>query len=78
MEGTFPAGPRLAHRLVWSVLALSALAAGLLELCGDDRGELPQAVREDPDPNLRYVAYAKLACRTATTPPTRRPRRSGR
>src|SRR5436305_375731 len=61
MEGAFPGGPSWARRLGWSVLALAALAAGCSTYVGTTAASFLRRVREEPDPNLRYVAYTKLA-----------------
>lgn len=62
MEDASQAGPRPARRLGWSLLALTALlAAGCSNYVGTTAASFLRRVREEPDPNLRYVAYTKLS-----------------
>jgi len=62
MEDAFQAGPRPARGLGWSLLALTAvLAAGCSNYVGTTAASYLRRVREEPDPNLRYVAYTKLS-----------------
>src|SRR4051812_14184219 len=62
MEDAFQIRPRTARRLGWSLLAGAAvLAAGCSNYVGTTAASFLRRVREEPDPNLRYVAYTKLA-----------------
>ena len=61
MEDTFPSGPGWARRLLWSILAVSALAAGCSQYIGTTAASFLRKIREEPDPNIRYLAYSKLA-----------------
>ena len=61
MEDAFQTGPRTARGLGWSILALSALmGAGCSNYIGTTSASFLRRIREDPDPNLRYIAYTKL------------------
>ena len=62
MEGTPMSGPKWPKGLGWSFVAVSAIAAsGCSNYVGTTAASFLRRVRDDPDPNLRYVAYTKLA-----------------
>lgn len=62
MVGAFPARPR--GPLGWAVLAASLAATvapfGCSRYVGTTAASFLRRVQEDPDPNARYLAYAKL------------------
>lgn len=62
MEDTFPARPRrtLPARAVILVLGLAS-TTGCTTYVGTTASSFLRRVRDDPDPNVRYLAYAKLA-----------------
>jgi len=65
MEDANPARPRRARTRGRTVVALAALAAAFAPGCsqyiGTTAASYMKRVRDDPDPNVRYLAYAKLA-----------------
>ena len=62
MEDTFPARLRLALPAVTACVAFAlATAAGCTSYVGTTASSFLRRVRDDPDPNVRYLAYAKLA-----------------
>ncbi len=62
MEDTFKIGPGSAHRLGWVSLALAALlVAGCSNYVGTTAASFLRRIHDESDPNLRYVAYTKLA-----------------
>lgn len=64
MEGAFPAGPSRAlgfgGPVVAATLGLACLTAGCSNYIGTTAASFLRKVREEPDPNVRYLAYAKL------------------
>jgi hypothetical protein len=61
MEGASRTGPRWALALGWSVLAAAALASACTPYIGTTASSYLRRVKTDPDPNIRYLAYAKLS-----------------
>lgn len=62
MQDTFPARPRRALPALAAGLALAtATAAGCSTYVGTTASSFLHRVRDDPDPNVRYLAYARLA-----------------
>lgn len=64
MEDAFPAGPRRAPGFGGLVLAALVAFAGLTAGCsnyiGTTAASFLRKVQDEPDPNIRYLAYAKL------------------
>jgi hypothetical protein len=65
MDDAIPARPRRALSCGWPILATRLLAVSLPAGCtpyiGTTAASFLRKVREEPDPNIRYVAYTKLA-----------------
>jgi hypothetical protein len=63
MEGSVPARPRRSHFAPFAAVGLASMLglAGCAPYIGTTAASYLRKVREDPDPNVRYLAYAKLA-----------------
>src|SRR5262245_65243472 len=65
MEGAKPSRPRPRRGLAWGASALWLATAlgplGCSTYIGTTATSFLHRVRDDPDPNIRYLAYAKLA-----------------
>jgi|GEM_PF-869297 len=63
MEDAFPARPRIGLPALAAglSLALALASAGCTTYVGTTAASFLRRVRTDPDPNVRYLAYAKLA-----------------
>jgi hypothetical protein len=62
MEGYVTARPRsLLHHVLAAGLVASFAGTGCSNYIGTTASSYLRRVREDPDPNIRYLAYAKLA-----------------
>src|SRR5512136_2257809 len=69
MEDAFPARPRRANGFGWSIPAASLLSlivlvfgsSGCSNYIGTTAASYLRRVKNDPDPNVRYLAYSKLA-----------------
>jgi HEAT repeat protein len=62
MEGALPARPRcpIAWAVLSATLATAAAQPGCSPYIGTTAASFLRRVKEDPDPNVRYIAYAKL------------------
>src|SRR5215472_13437124 len=60
MEGTSPRKCRRAGSPAWLVTAACAVLAGCSTYIGTTSKSFLRHVRTNPDPNIRYLAYAKL------------------
>ena len=76
MEDTFPTrreiDPRRMPRLIVAGLATFALGGGCGPYIGTTAASFLRKVREDPDPNIRYAAYEKLAAANCYDSPAQR------
>src|SRR6185437_260388 len=65
MEGRFPARPRRGIPFGWPNMAMCLLllasTSGCSRYIGTTAASFMRRAREDPDPNIRYLAYSKLA-----------------
>lgn len=65
MEDKIPARPFFRPSLRWTILALSLIAISMNFSCasylGTTAASFMRRAKDDPDPNVRYLAYVKLA-----------------
>ncbi len=60
MDGTSHSKPCFGRMVVWVATVASAALTGCSTYIGTTSQSFLRNVRENPDPNIRYVAYAKL------------------